>query len=334
MTTMLHQEILQIPDALANTLEQGAFRIRSAAEALRLRSPRQIILVGGGTSYCAAVAACAHGRALAGPAGPVIWASPGGDFLASPPPLGDRDVVIAISASGETRDLLAVCDVARQALVIGLTNEPDSSLVRCANETILTFAGQQQIPSTRKTFVASVIALHALWVKFFNYPEPALAQAANVAQATLTAFDGPMETLAAKLVGCHYTCVFGTGPSWAVAQEAALKLKEIAELTAEGAETRELVQGILPIIGPGTAAIAVAPPGSGTQMTIDALAHCRELGAVVQTIGPLSKAWPALLAGVQYIIPFYLLCVHLARQRGLDADNPAWRERYYRIMRM
>lgn len=333
MNTLFRQDIFEIPQALADTLAQGAFGIRTAAEALRLRNPRQIILVGGGTSYCAALAACAHGRALAGPAGPAIWALPGGDFLAAPPPLGAQDALIAISASGETRDILQVCETAGPALVIGLTNQPDSSLARRAGQTLLTFAGEQRVISTSKTFVASVLALHALWAELFQRPEPVLATAAEVAAATLAAFDEPMASLATALTGCRYVCVLGTGPAWAVALEGALKLKELAGLTAEGAETREVSQGILPIVGPGTAAIAVAPPGTGAELTAEAVHHCRQLGAVVHTLDALPRPWPTLLAGVQYGLPFYLLCLHLANRLGLDADNPAWRDRYYRLTR-
>jgi len=197
----------------------------------------------------------------------------------------------------------------------------------------LTYAGEQRVVSTTKTFAASVLALHALWVELFNHPEPALAQAPNVARSVLANHDERMAALATTLAASRYTCTFGTGPAWAVALEGALKLKEIAGLTAEGAETREVVQGILPIVGPETTALAVAPPGSGTKLTLDAAAHCRQLGATVQTIGPLSKEWPARLAGIQYAIPFYLLSLHLAGQLGLDADNPAWRDRYYLITR-
>lgn len=333
MNTFFRQDIFEIPEALAATLDQGTFRLRAAAEALRLCNPRQIILIGGGTSYCAALAACAHGRTLAGSSGPAIWAIPGGDFLAINPPLEARDAVIIISASGETNDMLQICDLARPALVIGITNEPDSTLARRADETVLTHAGEPRALSTSKTFVASVLAVHALWVELFNYPEPALARAADVAQSTLEAYETRMESLAADLAGCRYTCVFGTGPAWAVALEGALKLKELTGLIAEGAETRELAQGILPVIGPKTAAIAVAPPGAGTKVTLDAVAHCRELGATVHTVGPLAKDWPARLAGVQYAIPFYLLCLHLATRLGLDADHPAWQDRYLRLTR-
>ncbi|MBI3764206.1 MAG: SIS domain-containing protein [Chloroflexi bacterium] len=332
--SLFRLSILEIPTVLRDTLAGGAESVQRVAAKMRSRDLRQIVVTGGGTSYHAALAACGHARMLAATNGPLVWTVPVGDFLASPPPLGPRDCVVAISASGETRDIQAAKHLAGDALYIGLTNEPNSTLARIADATLLTFAGEIRCLVHTKTFCASAFSLHRLWMELFGGDAARLGESPVLAEAMLANADAPARALARDLANTRDAYFFGGGAAWAVALEGALKFKEACGLHAEGSETREIDLGISTLVNENTVVAGIDPAGD-SPLVAYTLSLCRELGAPVHRFDAslLPQPYPSEFAGILYAIPLYLACLYLAELRGTDVDHPAWTERYYQIAR-
>src|SRR5512140_1276984 len=97
-------EILEGPAAIRATIAAAEGSVRMVAQELRDRGVRRVWVIGNGTSYHSSLHAAGLARRLAGPDDPVAIAVTAGDFRAFPPQLGDGDVIVGVSASGEFRD--------------------------------------------------------------------------------------------------------------------------------------------------------------------------------------------------------------------------------------
>ncbi len=146
--------------------------------------------------------------------------------------------------------------------------------------------------------------------------------------------------LAAELADAAHVFVVGSGLAHIAAMEAALKLKEMAIVHAEGTETWEMASGAATIVGSGTVVVALAPDGPGRAATADVVAHAAEWGARVIEVGP-SRLIPGSTflplpadaiedhAPLTAVPPIAMLAFALARRRGYDPDQPSWVERYH-----
>ena len=132
----------------------------------------------------------------------------------------------------------------------------------------------------------------------------------------------------------------GGGLGYPAALEAALKLKEMALVHAEGAEVWEMTSGAATMLGPDAVVIALAPDGPARPAIADLLAHAAEWGSRTIEVGSAalvpSSALLPLPAGadedhapLSAVPPVALLAFALARLRGANPDNPGWIERYH-----
>jgi glucosamine--fructose-6-phosphate aminotransferase (isomerizing) len=341
-------EIAAEAEAIRATVAESLPAARAAADALRAAGTRRIHVIGNGTSYHSALAAATLHRRHAAADDPTVIALPAGEFRAYLPALGPGDAVVGISASGEFRDVLAVVEALRgQIPTVGIVHVPGSALDRTADHVVRSAGGPSGVPVMTKTFVATLAATHLLLGELLGGERAralraALAGAADDVAAAVTAAEPRVEELAAELADREHLFVAGSGNATAAAFEAALKLKEMALVHAEAAESWEMASGAATIVGPGSVVIALAPPGPGREATLDVARHARGWGARVVEVGP--GAEPAIagadhlplpataaedLAPLTAVAPVALLAFALARRRGHDPDHPDWVERYH-----
>ena len=132
----------------------------------------------------------------------------------------------------------------------------------------------------------------------------------------------------------------GSGLAHIAAMEAALKLKEMAIVHAEGTETWEMASGTATIVGSDSVVVALAPAGPGRAATADVVVHAAEWGARTIEVGPTALTPGSTLmplpadatedhAPLTAVPPVALLAFALARRRGHDPDHPGWVERYH-----
>jgi glucosamine--fructose-6-phosphate aminotransferase (isomerizing) len=343
---IIPREIAEGPGAIRATLDEAGPVAREIATRLRRDGVRRIHVIGNGTSYHSSLAAAGLYGRHAEADDPVVVPMTSGSFRAYGPALGPDDAVVGISASGEFRDVVAAAEAWHGRLpFVGIVHVPGSTLTRLTPDIVLSAGGPSSVPVMTKTFSATLVATQLLLLELLG-PErvaPAiddLRRAADHADAAIAAAAPLAEELAGSLVTAEHIFVVGSGLAHVAAMEAALKLKEMAIVHAEGTETWEMASGAATIVGADSVVVALAPDGPGRAATADVVAHARGWGARVIEVGPTAMSQGAVLlplaadaledhAPLTAVPPIALLAYSLARGRGHEPDRPDWVERYH-----
>ena len=340
-------EIYEEPDAIRATVEKCLPVAAELRQRFRPGSLRRVFLTGNGTSLYSCEFAANWYRAVAEPGDPVVVVLPAGELLHHPPTFGPDDVVLALSASGEHRDVLRLAKRLRdQVPVVGITQAADSSLGRTIDVVVEAAGGRSHVPVMTKTFASSasatVLATLALAADTsLDTVGSALTDAAGRAESAIAAAATTAERLGDELAGFAHGFVFGTGGSVAAAREAALKLKEMAVIHTEGDATWEVESGSAIIIDERSFVVALRTEGPGSEATERLSQLSGEWGARVvevasepatdgSTLLPVPPGTPDLVAPLVLVPPVVMVAFHLAQARGLDPNRPDWPERYAR----
>ncbi len=339
-------EIREGPAAIRATLGSAGADARRIAGSWNRAGIRRIHVIGNGTSYHSSLAAATLYRHRAGPDDPVVVAMTAAEFLTYPPDLGPHDAIVGISSSGEFKDVVAVAEAVRgRTPMAGVVHVPDSTLTRVASDVVTSAGGTSTVPVMTKTFSATLVATELVLLELLG-PEPATAErdrilaAADAAEAAIAAAEPLVEPIASSLVDARHLFVTGGGVGYPAALEAALKLKEMALVHAEGAEVWEMTSGAATMLGPDAVVIALAPDGPARPAIADLLAHAAEWGARTIEVGPARLVETSVLlplpadaaedhAPLSAVPPIALLAFALARRRGANPDRPDWIERYH-----
>lgn len=345
-------EIAAEGTAIRATLAESGPAARSAGLALRAAGTRRVYVIGNGTSYHSALAAATAYRRIATAGDPTVIPLGAGEFRHYRPDLGEGDAVIGISASGEFRDVVVVFDELRGRVpTVGIIHVPGSTLAHSADHSVVSAGGPSLVPVMTKTFVATLAATQLLLGELLGEQRAAavrdaLGGAAGDVDAAVEAAMPRVERLADELIDAEHIFVIGSGNATAAALEAALKLKEMAIVHAEGAESWEMATGGATIVGLGTVVIALAPNGPGREATLDVARHAAGWGARIVEVGPgVDPGGGPALEGAAHlpipatsaedysplvaVAPVALLAFVLARRRGKNPDRPGWVERYH-----
>jgi fructoselysine-6-P-deglycase FrlB-like protein len=323
--TGLWADVRELPDALGATIAASE-GVAEAAALLRSDSVRRIVATGNGAAYYVAHALWLAALESA-PGGPPIVAVPCGVAARDAFRWHDGDVVLAVSSSGEFRDVVAIAAGPRPCVAI--TAQPDSSLARAATAVVVQYvAGQRAVTHTQALCGAYACAL-ALWAHVLDDGELAalVAGAPGTASAAvreaerweaLGAVERPLAAVAA-----------GGGTAWAAALELALLLKEIARVPAEGVETREGATSAMFGLDAGHLLVALDPPGDAAAE--EALRLCAGTGAA--TLRLPGAHGDARLAPIATLPAAAALSATLALAGGCDVDQPTWVDAYYATAR-
>jgi glucosamine--fructose-6-phosphate aminotransferase (isomerizing) len=308
-------EARQATDGARRQLVDARPALVELARRVRAQPPKLVVTAARGSSDHAAT----YGKYLLETATGCVVAS-GAPSLASiyarPLALADA-LVIAVSQSGRTPDVLALATAARRAgaLVVAIVNDPSSPLAAAAEIVIPVCAGEERAIAATKSFLLSCFAflqLAALWSE-----DAALADA--VARAP-DALAGATEAPLAPLAAASSMYVVARGLGFGAALEIALKLKETCRLHAEAFSTAEVQHGPIALVTPGFPVLALVQDDATAPSTRDTLARLASLGASV--IEPPVAAVPAVLQPLVATQSCYLGLPALAAARGLDADAP------------
>jgi glutamine---fructose-6-phosphate transaminase (isomerizing) len=328
--SVVSQEIGQQPDVVARLLERQGRTIDALATEVRRRSPRYAVLAARGTSDNAArYAQHALGRIQRLP---VALATPSLHTVYDAPPRFDDALVIGISQSGASPDVVSVvAEAARQgALTAAITNEPSSPLAGAAEHVIDLGAGEERSVAATKTYTAELTAIAALVAsgdprltdEVQRLPEALATQLALTADAA--------EAVRAGAAWDRLTVV-GRGAHYATAFEAALKVRELSGIVAEAYSSADLLHGPIAAVGQDQPLLAIAPAGPTLASMRELVTVARERGAHVAAIAhdaALGDPFlglvdvPEWLGPVVAIVPAQVLAVGLAEVRGLDVDAP------------
>ncbi len=342
----LRDEIHEQPAVAARLLRDGAAAIDAIADRIAPRIAARhidhVVIAARGSSDHAAIYAQylfgAHLRL------PVALATPSLVSLYGIEPRLDRSLVIGISQSGRSPDIVGVVAAARRqgTSTIALTNAPASELAAAAEHDIDLRAGPELAVAATKTYTGELLAVAMLVtaIEARLAPGAARGEALAAVPAALTAAlatEAEATLVARRLVGRDRLIVVGRGFNYATAREMALKLKELARLAADPYSAADFLHGPIALVEPGYPVIAIATSGP-TATDMDALvARLAELGVehIVVSDRPEAIAAASLairlpagvgdwLMPIVAIVPGQLLALHLALARGIDPETPRW----------
>jgi glucosamine--fructose-6-phosphate aminotransferase (isomerizing) len=328
--SLIREEIAQQPEVVARLLDRERAALRGLAAELRRRRPRYAVVAARGSSDNAArYAQHVLGRMLRLP---VVLATPSLHTLYDAPPRFIDAVVIGISQSGASPDVVSVvAERARQgAMTVAITNDAASPLAAAAAHVIELGAGEERSVAATKTYTASLAAIAALAAEGDAARGGDVARLPDALAAQLDRTGEAREAVAAAVEWERLTVV-GRGAHYATAFEAALKIRELAGIVAEAYSPADLLHGPIATTGPGQPLLAIAPAGPTEGSMRELIATARERGARVAAIGhdpALGEPFlelvdvPEWLGPVVAIVPAQLLAVGLAERRGVDVDAP------------
>ncbi len=310
-----------------------------------LMDANRLILVGCGTSWHAAMVGEYLIEDLARVPVEVEYAS---EFRYRNPVLGPKDVVIAVSQSGETADTLAAIKMAKKAgaTVFGICNVVGSSIARETNAGAFTHAGPEIGVASTKAFTAQVTVLTLMAIYLGQHRQTlsktkaiqlvkALTKIPSLIDKMLVQDDTILKA-AVSLNKADNALFLGRGLQFPVALEGALKLKEISYIHAEGYPSAEMKHGPIALITDELPVIILAPK---TELYGKSLSNIQEVkarkGYVIAIVSEgdvdVTKhsdvvievpetEW--VLLPLLTTIPLQLLSYHVAVMRGCNVDQP------------
>lgn len=236
------------------------------------------------------------------------------------PPVGLRDgLVIAVSQSGRSPDVLALTAAARRAgaFVVAMVNDESSPLAAECDILVPLCAGEETAVAATKSFLLSGLAFVQLAAAWSG--DAALRAAAEALPDALDEACRQPWGLQA-LASAHSLYVVGRGVGLGAAQEIALKLKETCRLHAEAFSTAEVLHGPVALVEPGFPVIALEQADATESALREVVDRLRTMGA--QILSPPTTNCPPLVAPLCHVQSFYLGISTLAVARGFDADAP------------
>lgn len=307
---------------------------QAVAIAKRLKSAPRVYVVGSGTSGHAARAASYLFAQISGKL--INWgiASEIDHRIDIIPKKG---ILVALSQSGETMDLLDVIKKAKQRdlSVLALVNVMGSSLSRIADVTLPIGAGPEKGVASTKAFIAKIAQLILMAYAMKGDVKAGQKLIAKAAKAAKEAINQTrteqLKALAFKLKATEHMFVIGRGLSYSTALESALKIKEISYIHAEGIAAGELKHGPLALVTQGVPCIAFAPNDEHYQSTIANAMEMKARGGYIIGIShknddvfdeyiPVTDVAEATI--IPNVIIAQLLAYYLTIERGFDPDMP------------
>jgi len=334
--SQVETEIREQPDVLERLLREGRERTEEIAARIRQRAPRYVVIAARGSSDNAARYAQylfgAHNRL------PVCLATPSLFTLYESGPRLAGALVVGVSQSGRSPDIVAVLEAARRdgSLTVAITNEPGSPLAKAAEHVLPLGAGPERAVAATKTYTASLGALAMLSAALDTdaVRSRELARLPALVAGTLDE-NAALDDKVARYRYAEQFVVVGRGFNYSTAFEIALKMKETSYIVAEPYSPADLLHGPVAMIDRGFPALVVAPSGRvlpDLASLMSTLEERRaELVAISDDAGVLARARvglrlpdgiPEWLSPLAAVVPGQLWAVALARSRGLDPDRP------------
>jgi glucosamine--fructose-6-phosphate aminotransferase (isomerizing) len=328
----LSKEIHEQPSVLRHLAAVGGTHARRLADMIR-RAP-DVFVVGCGTAGHAALAAQ---YVLARIAGRRVTVATGSEFPYLMDFVGEGALVIALSQSGETIDVIDAVRAARQrgARIAALVNVEGSTLWRLADLTVPLAAGPERCVLSTKSFTAKLAVLLLTAYELAGRAQdavPLLEQAAAEIERLLA--DDRRDVIrrvADAIFMREHLFVIGRGPSYPMALEAALKVKEVSYIHAEGFAGGDLKHGVIALIEPGTPCLVLAPQDETHDDIMAGAMQVKARGAMLIGVSPsaheafdyhvpIADLGPA--TAIVSAPPAQLLGYYLALLRGHDPDKP------------
>ena len=264
------------------------------------------------------------------------------------PVFSERDLVVAVSQSGETADTLAALHAAKEqgATILALSNVLESAIPRAAHGTLYTHAGPEIGVASTKAFTTQLVAMLML-ATHLGRSRGSLSEDATreVLQALLEVpnemrralrFADDVLAVARRWHRAEHMLYLGRGLGYPVALEGALKLKEISYIHAEGYAAGEMKHGPIALIDENMPTVVVMPRDEHYEKTLSNLQEVRAregkvIAIVTEGDDRASELTddvlrvpdvPSWIVPLVTTIPLQLLAYYIADLKGTDVDQP------------
>lgn len=333
----LETEIFEQPGVLARLLASQKENVNRIAADLRGRGVDYVFLAARGTSDNAGRYANylwgAHNHL------PLALATPSLFTFYEQPPLLKNALVVGVSQSGQSPDIVSVLAEgrARGCPTLAITNEPESPLAKNADYVIDLLAGSEKAVAATKTYTAQLAAVAMLSAALEDNPQRwAELERISGWSAAVLKLDSDIARVAQRYRFMRQCVVLGRGFNYSTAFEWSLKLKELTYTLAEPYSSADFLHGPIALIEQGFPVMAVAPGGKVfeplmqvlRQVRLDQVAELMIISDQPEALElghsslPLPPGIPEWLTPIIAIIPAQLFCMHLTRTKGYNTEAP------------
>ncbi len=343
------KEIEEQPTALRNTISprirDGKIILDSVSlTAEDIKAFRKIYIVACGSAYHVGVVAKYVIEKMCRIPVEIQVAS---EFRYCDPIVGAKDLVIAISQSGETADTLAALKEAKNhgARILSIVNVEGSAIAKASDDVIYTWAGPEIAVATTKAYSTQLAVIYLISTymadklglltsgEYAKLVQDILALPDKVAEVLKN--KDQIQYLASKFYNCHSIFFIGRNLDYAVALEGSLKLKEISYIHSEAYAAGELKHGTISLIEDGTLVIALATGSELFDKTVSNVKEVKARGAVVMGVTTddedmddvadyvisIPSVSEMLLPSLT-VVPLQLFGYYVASNKGCDIDKP------------
>lgn len=333
----LKSEIFEQPAVLACLLETRMAALQKIAQAIQERGIKYIFIAARGTSDHAGL----YAKYLWGALNqmPIAMATPSLFSIYGKPPVLKDALVLGISQSGQSPDIVSVVAEGRRqgSPTLAITNDPGSPLAQAAEFVIDVCAGPEEAVAATKTYTAQLMTVAMLSAAASDDGDrltdlrrvPALVEQA-------LALDDVIKQAVERYRYMEQCVVLGRGYNYATAFEWSLKLKELAYVVAEPYSSADFKHGPVAIVSRGFPVFAVVPDGAvfddmlaflsdlvtNRHVELLTISNREEALSLAYTPLRLPTGLPEWLSPIVSIVPAQLFCYHLTRAKGYDPEAP------------
>jgi len=324
------KEIFEQPSTIPNTVNNPNNNWKKFAEIIQNSS--KVYFTGSGTSYNVALVAKYLFPMYTTISPEAIMSS---EMAYSKDRLQENSLLIAISQSGESADVLEAAAIAKEKglKVISVVNSKASSLERVSEASLGLYCGAEIGVAATKSFTSQLSVFYKI-IELIS-KQHIIFDAEKVSNLILETLDSESTiiNLAKEMKNSTDVYILGRGIHYPIAKEGALKIKELSYIHAEGFPTGELKHGPLALMDESSYVIAINPEDNTYQNNLSNIQEVKARGGKI--IGISNKDhevydhWikiPNVESNILYpiieTIPFQLLAYHMSLEKGEDPDYP------------
>jgi len=341
------KEILEEPLVIKRTILEEQENVRRIANKIKTEDYRMAYITGSGTSYHAGLVGQYVLSSLTSLTTNTLLASEFQNWV--PLTLSRKTLLIAISQSGESKDVVEAAKFASKKGIdiLAITNTPESTLAKLASYAIFPRSNRERAIPATKTYVAHLTAIFMLAIELAALEETAtgieilkekLYNVPNIIEEIFRREKEVIYETAKKYQNKNLIFILGSGPNYATALEAALKLKETCVIFAEGFAAREFLHGPIRLIDERTLMILISSSdevgnyaslarsfkgfGADVLSILEETQDSEILAELSDSVFHVPYGLPKIFSPIIFIVPIQLFAYYMSVLKGLNPDNP------------
>lgn len=319
--TLMAREARETPAIIQRQLDENGAIFATLADKIRAFSPSFVYMIGRGTSDHAGV----FGKYLIEVelGVPVCHAAPSVSSVFKQSLSLDKALVIVISQSGRSPDILAQVAMAKEAgaLTVAFVNDESSPLATDVDVFVPVKAGPEIAVAATKSYLATLASL-ATMVAYWKQDNMLKQSIEALPQALNSVIAGEAQLTTASLAGVAHCIVLGRSFGYAIAREVALKMKEVCGIQAEAFSSAEFLHGPISLLNRGVMSVDLSIPDETKTHHQGQIDEIQRRGGQVVKMAFDDVVMSPRLIPLLIMQRFYLDIEQIAVEMGLDPDSP------------